>query len=55
MAETRAIILTEENWQNIDELLSRRPDSDFLRFCLMNDIIEEGIRICLKRYFYIDT
>jgi len=43
MVETREITLTEENWQNIDELFARIPDNDFLRFCLMNDIIEEGL------------
>lgn len=38
MAETREITLTEENWQRIDELFARIPDSEFLRFCLMSDI-----------------
>ncbi len=44
MAEKREITLTEENWKKIDELLEKIPDSEFLRFCLMNDIVEEGIR-----------
>jgi len=51
MAETREITLTEENWQKIDLLLARIPDSDFLRFCLMNEIVEQGIPHCLERYF----
>jgi hypothetical protein len=40
MAETREITLTEENWQRIDELFAIIPNSDFLRFCLINDILE---------------
>ena len=51
MAETREITLTEDNWQTIDTIMARIPDSDFLRFCLMNDIAEDGIRMCLKRFF----
>jgi hypothetical protein len=47
MAETREITLTEENWHRIDKLFSRIPDSDFLMFCLMNDIIEIGLEILL--------
>ncbi len=43
MAKTREITLTDENWKKIDELLESIPDSDFLRFCLMNDIVEEGM------------
>ena len=43
MAETREITLTEENWKKIDELLERIPDSGFLRFCLVNDIVEKGL------------
>jgi hypothetical protein len=43
MAETREITLTDENWHRIDKLVAKIPDSDFLRFCLMNDIIEEGL------------
>jgi hypothetical protein len=41
MAEKCEITLTEENWQTIEKLLARIPDSEFHRFCLMNDIIEE--------------
>jgi hypothetical protein len=55
MAEKREITLTEENWKKIDELLEKIPDSEFLRFCLMNDIVEEGIRLCLKKYFKTET
>jgi len=40
---TREITLTDENWKKIDELLEELLDSDFLRFCLMNDIVEEGL------------
>lgn len=46
MAKTREITLTDENWKKIDELLERIPDSEFLRFCLMNDILEVGINSC---------
>lgn len=46
MAEKREITLTEENWKKIDELLERIPDSGFLRFCLVNDIVEKGINSC---------
>ena len=46
MAKTREITLTDENWKKIDELLERRPDSDFLRFCLVNEIFEKGINSC---------
>ncbi len=46
MAKTREIILTVENWKKIDELLERIPDSDFIRFCVMNDIVGEGINRC---------
>jgi hypothetical protein len=38
--------LTDENWKKIDALLERIPDSGFLRFCLMNDIVEKGINSC---------
>lgn len=40
MAETREITLTEENWLKIKKLATRIPDSKFLSFCLMNDIIK---------------
>lgn len=40
MAETREITLTERNWQKIKKLLDRILNSVFLRFCLMNDIVE---------------
>lgn len=40
MAEKREISLTEENWKTIDTIMTRIPDSDFLRSCLMNDIVE---------------
>ncbi len=43
MAETREFILIEENWQKIDKLLIKFPDSNFLEFCLLNDIIEKGL------------
>ena len=55
MAEKREISLTEENWETIDTIMARIPDSDFLRFWLMNDIVEEGIRLCLKKYFKTET
>ncbi|MCK9482279.1 MAG: hypothetical protein M0R38_11030 [Bacteroidia bacterium] len=44
MVETRKITLTKESWQKIDELLTLIPDSEFLRFCLINGIIEEGVK-----------
>lgn len=37
MAETRGITLTGENWL---KLLTRIPDSEPPRSCLMNDIIK---------------
>ncbi|MEA5031425.1 MAG: hypothetical protein VB025_04690 [Sphaerochaeta sp.] len=40
MEETRQVTLTEDNWQKIDYLLNGIPDSDFLRFCLINEAIE---------------
>jgi hypothetical protein len=43
MAKTREITLADENWNKIDELLEKIPDSDFLRFCLVNEIIEMGL------------
>lgn len=43
MAKTREITLTDENWKKIDELFESIPDSDFLRFCLMNDIVERAL------------
>lgn len=46
MGKTREITLTDENWKKIDALLERIPDSDFLRFCVMNDIVEKGINSC---------
>ena len=45
MAETRTITLTEENWKNVDELLMKIPDSEFLRFCVMNEIVGKGVEI----------
>ena len=50
MAETREITLTKEIWKKIDELLEGIPDSDFLRFCLMNDIIEAGLESLFERF-----
>jgi hypothetical protein len=44
MGKTREITLTDENWKKIDALLERIPDSGFLRFCLMNDIVEVGLK-----------
>ena len=38
MVETREITLTEENWQNIDELFARIPDNDFLRFLVSRQV-----------------
>ena len=49
MAETCEITLTEENWKKIDALLERIPDSDFLRFCVMNDIVERGLESLERR------
>lgn len=43
MAKTREITLNEENWKKIEKLVSRIPDSEFLKFCLMNDIVELGL------------
>lgn len=43
MAKTCEITLTDENWKKIEELLERIPDSEFLRFCLMNDIVEKAL------------
>ncbi|MGE4585640.1 MAG: hypothetical protein AB7C91_13420 [Sphaerochaeta sp.] len=40
MAETHKITLTEENWHKINKLMSKIPNSDFLKFCLINDIIK---------------
>lgn len=51
MDETRQVTLTEENWQKIDYLLRSIPDSNFLRFCLINDMIEEGIELYSKNLF----
>ena len=53
MAEKREITLTEENWQTIDTIMARIPDSDFLRFCLMNDIVEEGWKECYVKLLKI--
>jgi len=44
MAKTRRITLTKNNWNQIDEILSYYPDSKFLRFCIINIIVEEGIK-----------
>jgi len=41
MAETREITLIEENQQKIETLLARIPDSEFPKFCLMDEIVEE--------------
>jgi len=49
MAETREITLTDENWQRIDELFAKIPDSNFIRFCLMNDIVEGGLESLERR------
>lgn len=50
MVETREITLTNENWKKIDELLERIPESDFFRFCLLNDIVEKGLE-SLEEHF----
>lgn len=48
MVETCEITLTEKNWKKVDELLTKIPDSDFLRFCVMDEIIEEGLEQFFK-------
>lgn len=52
MAKTREITLADENWKKIDELLERIPDSEFLRFCLMNKIIEEGLEQFERKFVH---
>jgi hypothetical protein len=42
MAEARGITLTEKNWQKIEKPLARIPDSEFLKFCLMNKIVKRN-------------
>ena len=44
MAESRTMTLTETNWKQLDMLLARMPANDFFKFCLINEIIEEGIK-----------
>jgi len=44
MAKKFEITLSEENWNKLNELLHLIPDSDFLNFCMLNDIIDKGIK-----------
>lgn len=43
MAETYEVALSEENWLKIENLMSRIPPNEFLKFCLMNDIVALGL------------
>ena len=49
MAQTRTITLSETTWQQLDALLEQAP-SDFIRFCLLNEIFEEGMKACDEKY-----
>ena len=42
MAQTRTITLSETTWQQLDSLLKQAP-SEFIRFCLLDEIVKEGI------------
>jgi hypothetical protein len=50
MAQTRTITLSETNWQRLDALLAQAPSSDFIRFCLLNEILEEGMKAYIEKY-----
>ena len=52
MAKTREITLADENWKKIDELLERIPDSEFLRFCLMDEIAGEGLEQFERKFVH---
>ena len=55
MAESRTITLTETNWKELDMLLEKLPPNDFIKFCLMNEIIIEGIQKCKEKYLRLST
>lgn len=50
MAQTRTITLSDTNWQQLDTMLSQIPSSDFIRFCLINEIVEKGMKACEEKY-----
>ena len=50
MAQTRMITLSDTNWQRLDALLAQAPPSDFIRFCLLNEIFEDGMNACGEKY-----
>ncbi len=50
MAQTRTITLSDTNWRQLDTLLSQIPCSDFIQFCLLNDIFEEGLKACEEKH-----
>lgn len=55
MTESRTVTLSETNWKQLDMLLARIPSSDFIKFCLMNEIVEEGIKRCEEKYLQLST
>jgi hypothetical protein len=40
---TRTITLAKTTWQQLDVLLAQAPSSDFIRYCLLDAIIQAGI------------
>ncbi len=44
MEDNRKITLTKNNWADINNILTVSPNSEFLRFCIINKIVENGIK-----------
>ena len=50
MAQTRTITLSDTNCQQLDTLLTQIPSSEFIQFCLLNEIFEEGLKACEEKH-----
>ncbi len=47
------LILSIENTNNREAILNRFGVSEFLQFCIINEIFEEGMKVFVKRYFLL--
>ena len=55
MTKTLKITLTEKNSEEINKLLDHFLESEFLKFCLINDLVNEGIKKLKKNYYHLDV
>lgn len=47
--------LTTENKKKLDAIFIRINESEFLKFCVINEIFEEGTKLFFKKYRHNDS